>query len=125
MNNQRVVSTLKLKGEDSVEFINSLIRPTAEETEHWRRHLEEIDNSVTIQENAQGFEVEFKNLDLSFLEEPEESIKLMVTITSKKEEDFTEISEKNGKLQKRKTNATLKKDDFNSFGADICLPDAA
>ena len=64
MNNE-TVSTLKLSGEDSIRFINSLIRPTVKEKKHWQEHMERIESTLQIVETDMGYEIEVKDLDIS------------------------------------------------------------
>lgn len=56
-----------LEGQDSISFVNSLIRPTQEEICHFRNVFERIDNQIEIKDSATGFTASIPDLDLSFL----------------------------------------------------------
>ena len=76
------IGTLVLSGLDAETFVNSLYRPTHEEIENHNRILDEINNSIIITEEQQGFTAEIDDLDLSFLDDKkEESIIMQVTLS--------------------------------------------
>lgn len=68
MANHRV-GTLVLEGQDSVDFVNSLIRPSFEQREHFRNVFQRIDRTIQISDNdnGNGFTANVDGLDLSFL----------------------------------------------------------
>ena len=59
--------TIKLSGEDALNFARMLYRPTHEEIEENRRNLKRIDDNITITRTEYGFKADIKDLDLSFL----------------------------------------------------------
>ena len=74
------VGKISLSGEDAVGFVNSLLRPTAEEAAQHNRHLDAVTENVRIRRNKDGFHAEIADLDLSFLHNRKE-----VTIMTDKE----------------------------------------
>jgi len=62
----RRVGTLVLEGQDSVEFVNSLIRPSHEQIDRFKYVFQRIDNTIQISENGDGFAVNVADLDLFF-----------------------------------------------------------
>ena len=56
-----LVGTIRLSGDDSINFINTLYRPQHNEV------LDEINSTVTIERTDEGFEANIIDLDLSFL----------------------------------------------------------
>ena len=63
------VCTLVLQGQESIDFVNSLIRPTQEEMQHFREVLSGIVNNIEIRDAENGFVAQVANLDLSFLDD--------------------------------------------------------
>ena len=71
----RRVGTLVLEGQDSVNFVNSLIRPSYEQIDHFKNVFQRIDDTIQISENGDGFTANVADFDLSFLHtQKEESI---------------------------------------------------
>lgn len=66
------MGTIVLSGQDSIAFANSLFRPTREEVEENRRHIEYINNNISVTQLEDGFKVEIADLDLSFLNDTTE-----------------------------------------------------
>ena len=66
--NSRTVGKITLSGEDSINFINALFRPTQEQIENNKKKLERINENIKIRNNTKYFETEINDLDLSFLE---------------------------------------------------------
>ncbi len=66
MKNQRV-GTIVLTGQDSINFVNSLIRASHEQIDHFKKVFERIDNTIQINNNEDGFTANVKGLDLSCL----------------------------------------------------------
>jgi len=60
-----MLETIRLEGEDAARFANHFFHPTREYTEHFREHLDKIDNSMTITETKNGYIVDIPELDLS------------------------------------------------------------
>lgn len=63
------VGTLVLQGQESIDFVNSLIRPTQEEMQHFREVLSGIVKNIEIRDAENGFVAQVANLDLSFLDD--------------------------------------------------------
>lgn len=63
------VATLVLQGQESIDFVNSLIRPTQEEMQHFREVLSGIVKNIEIRDAENGFVAQVANLDLSFLDD--------------------------------------------------------
>ena len=58
-------NSIKLTGQDAINFLNHLYYPTDEEILEHSKIINEIDNSVTIIENEDGsFTAEIKDLNL-------------------------------------------------------------
>ena len=57
MNTQ--VGSLKLTGKDSIDFFNSLYRPTDEEIHRHNELIKKIDNEIKITDAQDGFKAEF------------------------------------------------------------------
>lgn len=66
MKNQRV-GTIVLTGQDSINFVNSLIRASHEQIDHFKKVFERIDNTIQINNNEDGFTANVKGLDLACL----------------------------------------------------------
>ena len=66
MKNQRV-GTIVLTGQDSIKFVNSLIRASHEQIDHFKKVFERIDNTIQINNNEDGFTANVKGLDLTCL----------------------------------------------------------
>ena len=56
----RLNKSITLSGEDSINFANSLFRPTKEEIEEKKKVLDRIDSLVTITKTEDGFNAEIK-----------------------------------------------------------------
>ncbi len=82
MGNQ-VIRTIRLSGEDAVNFANSLFRPTREEISLRNEHMNRINENVNIKRTVDGFEAEIADLDLSFLAETPNEAKMNVEVTFK------------------------------------------
>ena len=52
--------SITLSGEESINFANSLFRPTKEQIEEKKKILNRIDSLVTITKTEDGFEAEIK-----------------------------------------------------------------
>ncbi len=63
----QLIGTIKLMGEDSVIFFNSLFRPTDEEIRRHDELIKEIDNDIKITDVQDGFKAEIDELDLSLI----------------------------------------------------------
>lgn len=72
------VGTLVLQGQESIDFVNSLFRPTQEEIDHFRAALDRIDRNIEVCNTEDGFVAHVANLDLSFLGDLCESDKKIV-----------------------------------------------
>ncbi len=84
----RRVGTLVLEGQDSVNFVNSLIRPSQEQIDHLKNVFQRIDNTIQISENGDGFTANVADFDLSFLHTPkEERINVNMVFRINKEKD--------------------------------------
>lgn len=57
------LDAIVLRGEDSINFINSLLRPTPEKIAENIRYFDQLDKEITIREIEGGFEIEIKDLD--------------------------------------------------------------
>lgn len=66
--NSQIVGTIVLSGNDAIDLINSLFRPTQEQIKNNKKRLEYINENIKIINNTKGFESEIDDLDLSFLE---------------------------------------------------------
>lgn len=67
----RLIGTIRLSGEASINFVNALFRPSREIIENHNKILDEIDSEVVIRRIDDGFEADIKDLDLSFLQDIE------------------------------------------------------
>lgn len=82
------LDAIVLKGEDSINFINSLLRPTPEEIAENIRYFNQLDKEIKIREIEGGFEAEIEGLDLSFLHEHNKSVKTEYFVEYKQREDI-------------------------------------
>lgn len=73
--------TIVLSGQDSINFAYSLFRPTQEEIEENRRHIDYINSNITVTQLDDGFMAEIADLDLSFLDETTEERTLTIRDT--------------------------------------------
>lgn len=74
-----LIGTVRLSGEESINFVNSLFRPSQEMIEHRNKILNEIDSGIAIRRNEDSFEADIDDLDLSFLDDKESNRISMVT----------------------------------------------
>lgn len=72
------VGTLVLHGQESVDFVNSLIRPTQEDVQQFRAVLRRIEENIEIYDAEDGFVANIADLDLSFLDDISESDKKII-----------------------------------------------
>ncbi len=63
------VNNLRLNGEESIYFVNSIFRPSREEKSRIIERLSLINNTISINKTKRGFEATIDGLDLSFLDE--------------------------------------------------------
>lgn len=82
MNNQ-LIGTIRLSGQDAREFAKSLFRPTNEDICRRNAIIEQINNSVVITRNEDGFQAEIEGLDLSFLEKRKSELSINIDLTVK------------------------------------------
>ena len=66
-----ICSEIRLNGEDSVRFVEALLRPELGVIDENTKVMERIDRDVILQETDNGFNAQIKNLDLSFLDDIE------------------------------------------------------
>ena len=66
-----ICSEIRLNGEDSVRFVEALLRPALGDIDENTKVMERIDRDVILQETDNGFNAQIKNLDLSFLDDIE------------------------------------------------------
>lgn len=66
MNN--LVKTISLSKEDSIQFINSLLKPSFKDAILHNNHIDNINKNIIIHYNDEGFEADINNLDLSFID---------------------------------------------------------
>ena len=71
---RQLIGTIKLMGDDSVYFFNSLFRPTDEEIRHHDELIKKIDNNIKIIDTQDGVKAEIKNLDLPFINSYDNSV---------------------------------------------------
>ena len=83
--------TIVLRGEDSVRFLNSLIRPTENEIIENKQYFDKIERNIQVKKTRNGFESEIDDLDLSFLSNQEEVLEVESVVECRK--DDTESSD--------------------------------
>lgn len=71
MKNQRV-GTIVLTGQDSIKFVNSLIRASHKQIDRFKKVFQRIDNTIQINNNEDGFTANVKGHNLSCLCIPKE-----------------------------------------------------
>lgn len=64
----RVIGTIKLLGQNARTFAMSLHRPSRGEVLRRNQYLDEINESITISREDDGFQADIADLDLSFLD---------------------------------------------------------
>ena len=62
------INTIKLTGQDSVDFANAIYRPTKEQAEESRSRMRRINEMISIERTEGGFRANIQDLDLGFLE---------------------------------------------------------
>ena len=65
------VGTLCLNGKDSEKFVRSFFRPTQEELNETKKRLKEMEESIIVN-TSEGFKTEIEDIDLDFLNNPNE-----------------------------------------------------
>ena len=68
------IGTLVLEGQDSIDFVNSLIRPSNDIIEHFETVFDRIEKSINVVDCDDGITANIKDYDLSFLDIDEEQI---------------------------------------------------
>ncbi len=77
-----IVRTIVLSGNDSINFANSIFRPTHEEIIAVKEKMDFLDESIELIDNENGFIANIPTLDLSFLDEStDESRRISIDIT--------------------------------------------
>lgn len=64
-----IAESIVLEGDDSIRFAEAMYHPSKEDIEHFKKHLDKINNEITLRKTEKGFEADVKNLDLSFIRE--------------------------------------------------------
>lgn len=67
-----VVRTIVLSENDSINFANSIFRPTHDEVVAVRERLGLLDESIELTDNEDGYVANISALDLSFLDKESE-----------------------------------------------------
>lgn len=84
-----LVGTIRLSGEESINLVNALFRPSQEMIENRNRILDNIDSTIVIRRNRDGFEADIDDLDLSFLENNDSrKISMMTTVKLNTSKNF-------------------------------------
>ncbi len=106
----QTVRTVRLLGDESIRFANSMFRPTQEEMARSREYLGDISENISIRRNNDGFEADITDLDLSFLDVEPKEIKINVMISFENNisssghyNTFNKDSEYSTVIMKRKT----------------------
>ena len=68
MENRKYMNTITLLGNDSVNFANSIFRPTHSEIVAIEERLNLPDESIELTDNENGYVANILALDLSFLD---------------------------------------------------------
>ena len=68
MENRKYMNTITLLGNDSVNFANSIFRPTHGEIVAIEERLNLLDESIELTDNENGYVANILTLDLSFLD---------------------------------------------------------
>lgn len=77
----QMIGTIKLSGQDARTFAMSLYRPIPEEVIRRNSYLDEINKSITITREEDGFQADIADLDLSFLEKQVEVSRVKIKAT--------------------------------------------
>ena len=64
-----IMNTITLLGNDSINFANSIFRPTHSEIIAIEERLNLLDESIELTDNENGYVANIPALDLSFLDE--------------------------------------------------------
>ena len=62
------MNTIILSGNDSINFVNSIFRPTNSEIVAVRKKINLLDESIELTDNENGYVANILALDLSFLD---------------------------------------------------------
>lgn len=66
------IGTLVLEGQDSIDFVNSLISPSNDIIEHFETVFDRLEKSITVVDCYDGITANIKDYDLSFLSDIDE-----------------------------------------------------
>ena len=104
-----VVETIALSGNDSINFANSIFRPTHSEIVAVREKINLLDESIELTDNENGYIANIPALDLSFLDEVSEdshtfTIDITVNVKSNSENYFINENDPRNQMVKIKTN---------------------
>jgi len=84
-----LIGTIRLSSEESINFVNALFRPSQEMIEIRNRILDDVDSTVVIRRNEDGFEADIDDLDLSFLDDNEsKKISMVATVKLNTSKEF-------------------------------------
>lgn len=96
-----VVDTIILSGEDSINFANSLFRPSMDSLHSNSQILASIEKNIHITDTNNGFVADIADLDLDFLDKvikEEKKYNIEVTIDVNVDTVFYNNEEQNGDL---------------------------
>lgn len=75
------VGTLRLSGDEALDFVTSFLHPSAEEIAQYGVMRKRRDDNISINRNSKGFEADIAGLDLSFLDEDIKEEQVSITVT--------------------------------------------
>lgn len=104
-----VVRTIVLSGNDSINFANSIFRPTHSEIVAVREKTNLLDETIELTDNENGYIANIPALDLSFLDEVSEgshtfTIDITVNVKSNLEKYFNNENVPRNQMVKIETN---------------------
>lgn len=83
------IGTISLSSEESINFLNTLLRPSQEILINRNKIFDDIDSSVTIKRVNDEFEADIDNLDLSFLDnDAPKKISIITTVRLNTSDEF-------------------------------------
>lgn len=118
-----IVRTIVLSGNDSINFANSIFRPTHEEIIAAKEKMDFLDESIELIDYENGFVANIPTLDLSFLDvSTDESRRISIDITVNVKTDLEMFFNTNDNSQGNRTvKIQISKDYCDSADNDLIM----
>lgn len=118
-----IVQTIVLSGNDSINFANSIFRPTHDQIIATKERMNFLDESIELISNENGFVANIPDLDLSFLNEKADASRTFsIDISVNVNTDLgMYINGGESDQSNRKVKFQISKDCYGSFNSDLIM----